>query len=146
MPDTWLTLTEAADLLGISSWTARRWAREGRLQAEVRSGPYGPQYYVPAVHVEAILRARQEPLPAEFRDGATDGSQSDVEPVNEAADDALAALRDEFRRFVQEQEARWQAVSQELAGLRRELEGMRRAAAAGPDGEEEKARRRRWLW
>ena len=147
MPEEWLTLTEAADLLGISSWTARRWVREGRLQAEVRAGAYGPQYYVHAAQVEAIRRARQEPLPGEDGRGpatpgrAPNGRRAAPAPPSPAADAAA-----EFRRFVAEQEARWRAVQEELARLRREVEDLRRAAGAPSEEWRNGPRRRRWLW
>lgn len=154
MPNEWLTLTEAADMLGISSWTARRWVRDGRLHAEVRAGPYGPQYYVPAIQVEAIQRARQEPLPGV--DGGAppeparpaNGRRAEASPPAAPAPGAAAALRAELERLARRQEERWQAVSRELAELRRELDELRRSLGAPPpgDGPENGRRRRRWLW
>ena len=42
----WLTLREAADEIGVSPRTIRRWIQRGRLVAEKRAGQFGEQYYV----------------------------------------------------------------------------------------------------
>jgi len=52
-----LSLKEAAEALGISLSTARRWIKTGRLRAVIREGPYGPEY---AVTQEELERARRE--------------------------------------------------------------------------------------
>lgn len=44
----WLTLPEVARRLGVSTYTIRRWIREGRIVAEKRPGRFGEQYFVPA--------------------------------------------------------------------------------------------------
>ena len=44
----WLTLPEAAERLGISVSTARRWIREGKLTANKEPGPYGLEYRISA--------------------------------------------------------------------------------------------------
>jgi excisionase family DNA binding protein len=48
MQQEWLTLSEAAERLGISVQTARRWARDGKLRAEQHQGARGAEYRVPA--------------------------------------------------------------------------------------------------
>ena len=52
-----LSLKEAAEALGISLTTARRWVRTGRLRATIREGPHGPEYMVTQ---EELERAKQE--------------------------------------------------------------------------------------
>ncbi len=49
----WLTLPEAARSLGVSTYTVRRWIREGRIAAEKRPGRFGEQYFVAADAVAA---------------------------------------------------------------------------------------------
>jgi excisionase family DNA binding protein len=94
--DLWLTLKDAATRLGISPRTARRWVKEGRLQAELRPGPYGETYYVAAVALDQAVR---EPAPLR---AAVDVA-GDLRPVAVM----LEALR------------------AEVAGLRAEVEGLR---------------------
>ncbi|MGE4375405.1 MAG: helix-turn-helix domain-containing protein [Methanoculleus sp.] len=52
----YITLKEAAQRLGISTTTARRMVKDGRLRAELREGPFGLTYYVD----EAEIRTAQE--------------------------------------------------------------------------------------
>jgi len=52
-----LSLKEAAETLGISLSTARRWIKLGRLRATLREGSYGPEYVVTQ---EELKRVRQE--------------------------------------------------------------------------------------
>jgi excisionase family DNA binding protein len=51
-----LSLNEAAQQLGVSQKTVRRWIQSGRLHAYKEHGPYGEQYRVP---LEAIGTAQQ---------------------------------------------------------------------------------------
>lgn len=46
-------MTEAAEHLGITPRRARRWIRLGKLPAELRIGPYGLQYFLPARAIRA---------------------------------------------------------------------------------------------
>lgn len=50
-----ITLTEAATRLGISTKTARRWVKVGRLAATLEPGEHGPEY---RVAVEALTAAQ----------------------------------------------------------------------------------------
>lgn len=43
----YLTITEAAEKLGVSKDTIRRRIKKGEITAELRDGPYGHQYYIP---------------------------------------------------------------------------------------------------
>ena len=51
-----LTVAEAAEQLGVSEKTIRRWVKVGRLSASLEHGPYGAQYRIPA---DALQAARQ---------------------------------------------------------------------------------------
>lgn len=44
----WLTVKEAAKVLGISDKTVRRRIAAGTITAEFKEGPYGMQYYIPS--------------------------------------------------------------------------------------------------
>ena len=58
MSGEWLTLSQAAEQLGISTRTMRRWIHDGKLRAELRPGPYGQQYLVPLGELSALQVAR----------------------------------------------------------------------------------------
>jgi excisionase family DNA binding protein len=51
-----LSVSEAAQRLGVAEKTVRRWIKAGKLPARLVEGPYGPTYRVPA---EAIQTAQQ---------------------------------------------------------------------------------------
>jgi excisionase family DNA binding protein len=72
MHEDWLTLTQAAERLGVTTQTARRWVRDGKLPAERTGGPHGMEYRV---------RAADLPL------GATDVAslKDDGEPAESGA-------------------------------------------------------------
>jgi excisionase family DNA binding protein len=99
----WLTLGEAAERLGISVATARRWVRDGKLPAEQRKGSRGVEYRVRA---DALPPAPAPPLPS-------------AEAVELAA--SLEALRREVRAATSEQAARESALRAELEKTRTEL-------------------------
>lgn len=103
MQDEWLTLAEAAERLGISVQTARRWARDGKLHAERRGGPVGAEFRVRADE----LPARPEPPPP----------AGDVRAMAEA----LEALREEVRDATQKQALREDGLRADLIRARREL-------------------------
>jgi MerR family copper efflux transcriptional regulator len=52
-----LTLAQAAQRLGHSEKTLRRWVKSGRLPAALEAGPYGPQYWVSTHAVQAAQQA-----------------------------------------------------------------------------------------
>jgi excisionase family DNA binding protein len=58
MSTEWLTLSQAAEQLGISARTCRRWIREGKLQAELAQGPYGPQYTIAADQINTVQQIK----------------------------------------------------------------------------------------
>jgi excisionase family DNA binding protein len=102
MQQEWLTLSEAAERLGITVQTARRWARDGKLPAEQQPGGRGTEYRVRA----DALPTMPAPLPS-------------ADAVELAA--SLAALRAEVRAVTTEQAARESALRAELDKIRTEL-------------------------
>jgi excisionase family DNA binding protein len=99
----WLTLSEAAERLGISVQTARRWARDGKLPAEQQPGARGTEFRVRA---DALPTLPAAPLPS-------------ADAVELAA--SLASLRTELRAATSEQAAREATLRTELEKTRTEL-------------------------
>lgn len=50
----WLTLAEAATQYPLSLQTLRRWAKDGRVNAELREGPSGQMYYIEKASIDEI--------------------------------------------------------------------------------------------
>ena len=131
----WFTLEQAAKHLGVSTRTLRRWIRAGKLQAELRPGPYGHQYLVPLKGLDAVQVVR---------DVERAERQAEREAVPRVVEEYLArreeplvrvveALAGELREAMQRLEKRQEALLAELAGLRRELAELRGGSgAAGP--------------
>jgi excisionase family DNA binding protein len=102
MHEEWMTLSQAAKHLGLAPRTIRRWIHDGKLQAELRPGPYGQQYLVPTRHLQAIQVTR------------------DVERADRQAD--LAALTQLLEEYLGRRES---ALTVELAELRGAVERLR---------------------
>lgn len=119
-----MTIAQAAERLGVSTKTVRRWIKAGRLPAELVDGPYGPEYRVPATAVQTAAQV------------------VDVVRVERANDPRTLALA-----IVQALEQRDAALRQELERLRAEVERARQEAAAAADAlrrlEEREAERQR---
>lgn len=125
----WLTLPDAAQQLGISPRTIRRWIKEGKVRAELRPGPYGQQYYVPATQIHTaqeltdVVRVdRQVDLADLAR--AMDGYLSERESALVTALEALHAV---VSQAAQRQEERDIALRQEFSAA---LAGVREGQAA----------------
>ena len=58
MPAEWLSIDAVAQRLGVSTTTARRWIREGKLHAELRLGRGGLEYHFPEGQIESATRLR----------------------------------------------------------------------------------------
>jgi excisionase family DNA binding protein len=81
-----ITLQEAADELGISEVTARRWVKSGKLKAFQP----GRRYLIPRSAVERLLRPAEGPPSLDASDEEFDRM------IAEAAEDQLAELKHEL--------------------------------------------------
>ncbi len=125
----WLTLPDAAQQLGISPRTIRRWIKEGKVRAELRPGPYGQQYYVPATQIHTaqevhdVVRVDRQIELADLA-RALDGYLSERESALVAA---LETLHVTVSQAAQRQEERETALRQEFSAA---LATAREAQAA----------------
>lgn len=98
------TISEAADLLGLSTKTIRRRIKQGEIPATLEPGPYGDQYIIPA---EAIDTAQQI---------------VDVVRVDRPTDPMTLALA-----ITQALDERDKGLQDEIAQLRQQVETLTRA-------------------
>jgi excisionase family DNA binding protein len=137
MSHEWLTLSQAAEQLGISTRTMRRWIHDGKLRAELRPGPYGQQYVVPIAELSSLQVARdvarmQRDADLETLSSLLGSYLSQREHDLQASIDALQLqVMDTLRRVVQTQEV----MQLELRDLRDEIARLR--AASEPSTAEE---------
>lgn len=131
----WFTLAQAAKHLGVSSRTLRRWIHAGKLQAELRPGPYGQQYVVPGEQLGAVQLVRDvERVEREHEQGPITQlvEEDHLQQREQALIDAIEALRAEIQRATEQTTAGQAAILSELQELRRVLEASRsRDDAAG---------------
>jgi excisionase family DNA binding protein len=85
----WLTLREAADALGISEVSARRWVKSGKLAA----AQPGRKYLIPRSAVEELLSPK---APAPPPDPAAQRRREFYERIKDLDREALVALSDEI--------------------------------------------------
>ena len=114
-----LTLSEAAQLLGVSEKTTRRWIKSGKLAADLEEGPYGLQYWVST----QVVQAAQQVLAVVKVEEPAD-PQTLALAIGQALDRRDQALRDQLV-------AQHAAVLAELASIRALLE--RQPAPPPPD-------------
>ncbi len=134
-PDGWLTMAQAADRLGVSPPTLRRWADQGRIGVRRTLGghrriPISELPSITPMEVPLPLRPQPEPQPPPRPDG---------EPRHElphgraeVLDADLAALRAERDRLAADlatARAEQERLARELAFLRRQVEESTRAQA-----------------
>ena len=119
----WLTLERAAKHLGVSVRTLRRWIHAGKLQAELRPGPYGQQYLVPRTQLDAIQVVRD--VERAERQAERDALPRVLDEYLSRRDDALAqaldALGRELREAMGRLEERQERLLRELEEIRRRL-------------------------
>jgi excisionase family DNA binding protein len=124
MRDEWFTLDKAAKHLGVSTRTLRRWIHAGKLQTELRPGPYGQQYLVPLKQLGAVQLVRDVERVERGREAEAIPQLVD-DHLRQRDDDVLArveALREEVRRAVERIEAGQDALLAELRALRQVLD------------------------
>jgi excisionase family DNA binding protein len=124
MRDEWFSLDKAAKHLGVSTRTLRRWIHAGKLQAELRPGPYGQQYLVPLKQLGAVQLVRDVERVERGREAAAI-PQMVEDHLREREDDVraeMALLREEVRRAVERIEASQAALLAELHALRQVLD------------------------
>lgn len=123
MSDEWFTLERAAKHLGVSTRTLRRWIHAGKLQAELRPGPYGEQYVVPLKQLGAVQLVRDVERVERGREA--EAIPQIVEDYLRERDDDLRAAMDRLREEVQQAaeriEAGQDALLEEIRALRQVL-------------------------
>lgn len=146
--DEGLTIKQAAEQLGISPRTARRWIADGRLQAEKVPGPYGPEWRIPAA---AVNTAQQviDVVKVERPNDPEALALALAQALQERDKKLFEAIFDEFnQRFdaLQEQLREQAAASEARDEARREWEEERdrRLMEAIRERQEQQQRRRRW--
>jgi excisionase family DNA binding protein len=136
MMDEWFTLDKAATHLGVSTRTLRRWIHAGKLQAELRPGPYGQQYLVPLKQlgvvqlvrdVERVERGREAEVILQMVEDHLRKRDDDVRA-------RLDALRGEVQRAVERIEAGQEALLAELRALHQVLDDVKHRAGPSDDG------------
>jgi excisionase family DNA binding protein len=136
MTDEWFSLDKAATHLGVSTRTLRRWIHAGKLQAELRPGPYGQQYVVPLKQLGAVQLVRDVERVERGREAAAIPQL--VEDHLRERDDAVRAemdaLREEVRRAMERIEAGQQALLAELRALRQVLDEAGHRASPSDHG------------
>jgi len=136
MQDEWFTLDTAAKHLGVSTRTLRRWIHAGKLQAELRPGPYGQQYLVPLKQIGAVQLVRDVERVERGREA--EAIPQMVEDHLRERDDAvrveMALLREEVRLAVERIEASQEALLAELRALRQVLDDTGRRESPSDHG------------
>jgi excisionase family DNA binding protein len=120
----WLTLSQAAEQLGISTRTLRRWIHDGKLRADLRLGPYGQQYLVPISELSSLQVARD--VDRMRREGDLEGLArllgSYLSQREADLQTRLAALEAQVMEMLERVIQRQDAILAEVTQLRAEIE------------------------
>jgi excisionase family DNA binding protein len=116
----WLTLEGAARHLGVSTRTLRRWIKAGKLEAELRPGPYGHQYLVPTSSVAGreVIRDLARVEREEERETVPRIVEEHLAARESALVGEVAALRRDLVDVLLRLEERLERIERELAALR----------------------------
>jgi excisionase family DNA binding protein len=122
----WLTLEGAARHLGVSTRTLRRWIKAGKLEAELRPGPYGRQYLVPLSSVAGreIIRDLERVEREEEREAVPRIVEEHLSAREGVLAGEVAALRRELADALARLEQRLSRIEETLADVRGPAETM----------------------
>jgi excisionase family DNA binding protein len=136
MTDEWFSLDTAAKHLGVSTRTLRRWIHAGKLDAELRPGPYGQQYLVPLKQLGAVQLVRDVERVERGREATAIPQLVDdyLRERDDAVRAELAQLRQEVRSAVERIQAGQDALLAELRVLRQVLDDAGHRASPSDDG------------
>ncbi|MGH2443394.1 MAG: helix-turn-helix domain-containing protein [Chloroflexota bacterium] len=136
MTDEWFSLDKAAKHFGVSTRTLRRWIHAGKLQAELRPGPYGQQYVVPLKQLGAVQLVRDVERVERGREA--EAIPRMVEDHLRQRDDGVRAgmdaLRAEVQRAVVRIEASQAGLLAEIRALRLVMEDARHRPSPSDNG------------
>jgi hypothetical protein len=142
VPAEWLTLAAVAARLGVSAGTARRWIREGKIHAELREGPSGPEYHVPEGQIETAAAIRDAMPEDASLDDYVDEREGNVITL-------LEDLRDRLEAATEGQVSLEERLRAEMIDIHDQLEAgieaLRHARVQEPAAPGDGARRR-WWW
>jgi excisionase family DNA binding protein len=105
----WYSLNDAAELLGVSQRTVRRWVHAGTLAAELRPGRNGPQYFIDGADLAAVERRSRRSQ-----------SWASADELHELADRLDELQQGPFVTEVRDLRARILALQEEHAELQRQ--------------------------
>ncbi len=111
------TISEAADLLGLSTKTIRRRIKQGEIPATLEAGPYGDQYIIPA----AAIDTAQEIIDVVQVHRPTDATTLAL-IITQALDERDKGLQDEIAQLRQQVETLTRALDERDRQLVMELQ------------------------
>jgi DNA-binding transcriptional MerR regulator len=141
VPAEWLSLAAVAERLGVSPRTARRWIREGKIHAELREGPGGPEYHVPEGQIETAAAIRDAMPEDATLDAYVDEREGNVISL-------LEDLRDRLEAATEGQVSLEERLRQEMREIHDQLEAGIEALkhARVPESAAPPPAPRRWWW
>lgn len=113
-----MDLREAANKLGVSESTIRRWIKSGRLQANKVNGPYGEQYDIDDEAIEAAKKFNK--VPVIVRNDGILPQEVLMKVIQQSVNEVVVSTLNKVE----------QSIYFELEDLKRELEETRRQLAA----------------
>jgi excisionase family DNA binding protein len=152
VPIEWLSLDEVAQRLGVSSRTARRWIREGKIHAELRPGPTGPEYHVPDSQMEtaAAIQTAVEAEDGQVSAAPGESLESYLDEREGNVISMLEGLRDRLEAATSDQTSLEERLREEMRQIHDQLsagiEALRQAKVHEVQSGATPAQPRRWWW
>lgn len=132
-----LTISEAAERLGVSDATVRRRIKSGSLKADLKPGPYGEQFYIDPDEIKTAIEV-QYVIPVKQEVGLKELGQLIDQSVSKSLERFHADFESMGTSIGQAIKAQNEVLQTQNEALKKEIETLHDSIIAGEKRQEER--------